>query len=533
MDLKFKDDCLPQTLVGRSINTNSCVPASGGFHDFYRYIDDDKARAYNYGQHMLGPVIEMTVPTFSASAYTHEKDLPSNTKPRIFEGASDLNHQFFNYSPPIQSDPAEKNIPEHDTNTKVENIYIDINKHIISKPNVPIEKSLQETFIEYITPNKLSFTEPSIPGKSLQYPFKSVKSTFNMKKCNAQEQENCLLGRKAGTSVYLNPSNNTSSDTCKRERITPNINTYSPHRIMQRVTYNYKPNNNIKNKRSILKNTEQCNLKRNILNQNLSERPHNLIHSNNKQSYNLSIPEFKKVVKFAHEDLSHDMNDGFKKEMHTHPLINNYFQQLPCTERPITENTRFDKPDEIENKWPQHLQTYSKKNMDIFPIHALRDKDKQCQYDFDCQQIGKKYIQQTIVMTKKKKHNISLKKEEKMWPSSYNQSKTHINNSFFDHISSTQNDRKNEKISNTPSMQNNFILSYDFPNTHLHQTSRKDDHLSKTYRTPNGYIPQVSISQQPFHNAFDKSKSSNNQQFPYLLTHAADKSHIGVLNNRD
>ena len=120
-----------------------------------------------------------------------------------------------------------------------------------------------------------------------------------------------------------------------------------------------------------------------------------------------------------------------------------------------------------------------------------------------------------------------------MWPNYDNKSKTHITDNSYNSTTSTINDRKNEKISNKPSMQKNFILSYDFPNTHLHQTSRKNDDLSKTYRTPNGYIPQVSISQQPFHNAFDKSKSSNNQQFPYLLTHAADKSHIGVLNNRD
>ena len=482
---------------------------------------------------MLGPVIEMKVPTFSSSQYSHEKDLPSNTKPRIFEGANDLNNHWFNYSPPFQCDPAEKSIPDQDTNNKTDAILVDINNHIISKPKVPIEKSIQETFIEYIAPNKLSYSEPIIPGKALQYPFTNIDKTFNIKNYKEQKQDNCVLGRKAATTVYANQSN-TITEPCKETRRVTYVNTPTYHISRQSVPNISEPHYEFKNKRSILKKQNQCNLQRNILNQNISERASGSFNNENK-SYNIHIPKFKKVARFEHENTQHQsLNSSSNKKTNVNPpLINNYCQQL-STDRFISQNTRFDKPNEVENKWPQHLQSYSIDKTEMFPIHELRDKNKQFNYSTDCPDIGKKYIQNTNYDTKINTicDNISLKKQEKMWPLYDNQSKTHITNHSDNIGVSTINDRKNERLSNKPLNRNNFMTIYNFPNEFIHQTSRKNNDLDVTYRKPNGYIPQLNISQQPLIRDTDKSKLSTVQQLPYLLTYNADKSHIGGLNNR-
>ena len=215
------------------------------------------------------------------------------------------------------------------------------------------------------------------------------------------------------------------------------------------------------------------------------------------------------------------------------PLINNYCQQL-SSDRFISENTRFDKPDEVENKWPQHLHSCSNEKIEIFPIHELRDKNKQFKYNTDCTEIGKKYILKTSYDTKVTMNcdNMSLKKQEKRWPLYDNQSKTHITNQSHNTTISSINDRKNEKLSNKPLNRNNFMLSYNFPNEFIHQTSRKNKDLDITYRKPNGYISQLNIPQQPLFRNTDKSNISTIQQLPYLLTYNADKSHIGGLNNR-
>ena len=80
MDINLKDDCFLRTQVGPSIDTDASVPASGGFHNYYRFIDDDKARKYNYGLHMLTPLIDMDVPVIPTIPKIDQNDTPLNTK---------------------------------------------------------------------------------------------------------------------------------------------------------------------------------------------------------------------------------------------------------------------------------------------------------------------------------------------------------------------------------------------------------------------------------------------------------------------
>ena len=99
MDLTKKDDCFERTQVGRSLEKNAIIPASDGYQSFYRYIDEDKQRKYNYGLNMLGDLKVMDVPTFPLLPVPHASDMPQNntvpTKPRIFDGSTDLQMSRF------------------------------------------------------------------------------------------------------------------------------------------------------------------------------------------------------------------------------------------------------------------------------------------------------------------------------------------------------------------------------------------------------------------------------------------------------
>ena len=96
MDLNYRDVCPVQEYVGHGIDIGPSVPNAGGFHPYYRWVEDDKQREYTYGQNMLIELLKMDVPTFPKlpkpspeTSIQQAEDIIACT-PKIYDGMTSL-----------------------------------------------------------------------------------------------------------------------------------------------------------------------------------------------------------------------------------------------------------------------------------------------------------------------------------------------------------------------------------------------------------------------------------------------------------
>lgn len=99
--LNIRDDCFEAENVGPGIGLDPKSPAGGGFHQFYRWVDEDVKRRYTYGTNMMNGPIQMPSQTIPNTPYPEPNMEPMQdtvlTRPRIFDGSKNtLERNDFN-----------------------------------------------------------------------------------------------------------------------------------------------------------------------------------------------------------------------------------------------------------------------------------------------------------------------------------------------------------------------------------------------------------------------------------------------------
>ena len=216
MNMKKKDDCFERVQVGPSLNASASIPASGGFQSYYRYVDHAKLRKYSYGSNMIGPLIEMTMPTFEKKTKTNLHERPHSTKPRTFDGSKDLQYSRL-FEPSDREDTTTR--PKHEVYFRPQNSRID--KMIVSASfQIPRNFVRTENIKETFNDQKKEQQIPPIPGLSLKHPinYNTPQTVLN----NKREQEYSSLNECMSHSVAYATITHGESERKKERNSGPN-----------------------------------------------------------------------------------------------------------------------------------------------------------------------------------------------------------------------------------------------------------------------------------------------------------------------
>lgn len=570
-DIMLKDDCFARENVGPAIDSNADTPAAGGFHPYYRWIDDDKQRHYSYGTNMLGvlpPMKPRTLPKVSAPTTSN---IPRSniiaTKPRIFDGAIDQQYKLFFHT--IHNNPLQEIINETtpsqqciiETNasnshklsinsdisqyTSSKNIQRHLSKLDAAKENVslfPIEEftdavqnqkrnKLTRNLVQPVVPNTVGFDGPER--------FDRENIRHNDKRCTNIHTASSLFGQKGGsfgskitdclpldrtsnnrTSTSSLPSlrlfNNNSHDVLHRPELDiDRINreqtsqqTDKPFRPIVPSILSIYPHNTYSNKKNIevSDNTSVPNKIQKYITNRTSSSIESL-RDTNKTTENKNLRSFgftehndpNICVKYSDPHMI--ITDFPNKER----LMFEDYKDLPC---------RVDKSNYNENE---------QKNV------QLRDRKRADEENTDPSNIefgvikGSKTLGETMDNIVHSFEPLSLKKEEKMWPSGI-QSKTHFSNAQnTDNLHNTDRitkrivrENKNEQTISKPPCSNNVNVYCDGRGR---GKNRLETIMEHEVRSPNPETP------------FGLNSTNSQEQF-YRTMNSAQKNDYGLfLNN--
>ena len=277
MDLNYRDTCFLQEHVGHGINVEPDVPAAGGFHPFYRWVEDEKARNYTDGESMLIDLPEMQVPTFPLLPVPDTDIHPYNnvtiTKPRIFDGVTDT------------SSRSSYQVPVITQQTSV----IDINSAGLEFPSKndvltfsePIRQQHDRTTehfgnIPFLSKNhKQSYDARILSGLSNEHPFthRNTQSNREQDRSRVTFAADASIGSIGYQKGYLTDTINTHKTN---NRITTSTASSFPYQFTHERDNSNAPvsisERSIKNKDQQYEDVTLSH-KRTILNNNLNERP--------------------------------------------------------------------------------------------------------------------------------------------------------------------------------------------------------------------------------------------------------------------
>ena len=401
-----------------------------------------------------------------------------------------------------------------------------LTKNYVSLSNGNIKK---EPFANYITPQKHSYSEPIVPGKSPYYPCKT-KTVTSTKSFKEREWQAPIIGK--GSNSFFPPTE--LGTPCKVTERTTGSNMQTPlipKTISNCLTQEFEA----KPEKSCLKNTDMYpyDTIHPVINQNLSARS---AHDSNKkrQSFSMDPSEVKKVVRFSHEN-QNGYSRATKRVDLEPPVMNNYFPKVPPTSCSFdqVEYELYDlKPKEQETAWPSYLLPFKKESHNPFPLHELREKDTTIRVDQNTHEIGKRSIQRTNGRVDVRTEQPSLKKEQHLWPDNVNHSKTGVGSGTVPGVKTVDTRGKCARITDHELKPVSYMPSYSFPNEHIRSVTRRNQ-SNRSDRLPNRDITLRATQ------ALDNSITHNNKKrsgyitpYPYLQTVSIDKSHVGKLNTR-
>ena len=569
-DVMLKDDCFARENVGPAIDSNAETPAAGGFHPYYRWIDDDKQRHYSYGTNMLGVLPPMKPPSLPKVTAPKASQIPRSniiaTKPRIFDGAIDQHykmsfHTVNSCNDPLESTPSTQNfITTNSLNvhkdsinsdisdyTSSKNVQRDVSKLCAVKDNVsifPIEEftdaiqnqkrsQLSRNLEQPVIPNKMGLDGPELYDRE--------NSRHSDRRCTNIHTASSLFGKKGesfgskadGLPLDRNANNRTSTSTSslpsrllfaqnvlqRPELVVDRIDrqqncqrTDTPFRPIVPSTLSKYPQNtsNNKNSKEISNNKMVPNkIQKNVTYRSTSNDTSIRLRDTNKTTENKNLRSFG-ITQY---------NDPNRFVQHTdpHTVITDY----PSKERLIFQNysdvlclPNKSKYNENEQKYIQLRDTKRNNDENTDPSNLEFGVIK-----------GTKTKGESMDNIAQLYEPLTLKKEEKMWPSSI-QSKTHYSgntqytncNNNTDRITKRVVCENNDNIKTpTPS-----VLPNDFFNCNTRsgrEKNRLETVMEHEVRRPNPETP------------FGLNSTNSQEQF-YRTMNSIQKNDCGLfLNN--
>ena len=548
MDITKKDDCFEQIHVGPSINTDSNVPASGGFQSYYRYIDHDKSRKYNYGVHMSGPLLKMDVPDFPKLPPPKTESMPQTyvkaTKPRIFDGAIDLQHS--NFYKASQNNSRINNIPNFDkilTNKKGA-YQNDVGNKFISTSFITPYKTLDyekhEHFTDTLYSNNNTLSQPMIKGQSQEHPFNSNVQEYTKKNNNTYAPIKIDTGMKS-----IVPSISDFDEKYERSK-----ERHSGSSLLQTVNAPKSPfeindlnTSSLKQKKSYVSKLDTLNseLVRSLINPNLSQNPEYNNYNPNVETEvrtlkHIVLPKTAEYIKTTvHDDLKKTKRVSYESDKSQIPIMNIKNQAGTIERIEYNIETTPIETGYGENNFLRYIAP--KPVLNTVPVQNLRSTNRNTDMVINSKDIGmKKNIKtggQTFDTIKSFTIMPSLKKEQKIMPLSSNKFNTHINSPM---MNTTNLNLRNIKsvINNDFHRQPLFIPSKSFPYKDYGKMScRRHSDMDIMIRSGNPHtsnpLPnsaRLNIKTRDKHN--DKPNVYKPQPYLYI---GKDISHFGDQSN--
>ena len=560
MDITKKDECFDRTQVGRSLAHNANVPASDGFQSFYRYIDEDKKRKYNYGVNMLADLKVMDVPTFPWLPKPHTSAMPQentvSTKPRIFDGSLDLQtSRFYNPSQKDYRNESNPDITKSTESFKKTAVQADIKDKQQSELMIPLRDPLMIAPNNYvrITDNdtndkKVSMSIPVIQGRSLSNPFNNTpnetmhttptdvsKEAFTNDWNNTQQRASSALSIHPliGTITERNdryvfpiigkrsivPSS--VDDHFQQDRFTERLQpppSYGPLVSKHRSNVDTSTYTNNSKKKALSGDTSDFKVYP-ALNSNLRPFPKKENTPKHDRYDTDTHSEVRKIVRFKQTDP--EPNWFFKEKKTRRDTDQFAFETFPRhfldTTTRMTADTTSETSDsriiEVDRSWPKQLLPKTKENTDV-SLELRKTKrnssNNEAFLEFGIKK-GQRTSGETLDVVGSKSKNLSLKKSEKIWPMIRAGSNTHIAAPL--EIETNENTRTSKNITDQALNHSHHLPTRVFPNDVARVTSRRHSDMDLIYRTPNpSFSYHTNDSQRQFFQNFssrDKSKSTS------------------------
>ena len=503
MDITKKDDCFEQISVGPSLMKNSSIPASDGYQSMYRFIDDDKQRRYSYGTQMLEPLVSMDVPTFPRLPKPDTSSMPhsniSETKPRIFDGAIDQKDRFsFVTPPPITSNDKT---PITTRNQSTQHKYViqkDLGHTFLSTSFVNIRQQLHqgqqsvESFENTTHPLKQSLTLPVVKGQAFSHPIDyHIAQTTKLSQDRGTYDPISINGPKSlvaigedTSALYNNTTRRLSESLLFTNHTVPRCNT-----LLDKIQCDVYPTKRINVNNNSQEIRDVYPQQRNMNTFHHNQTPRSVIKKEvpmNGQS------ETKKIVRFAVPE-TYDRQDIRETKRHTEiPIrkmqnrIQNNFQQHIDTKRTTLQDEL--RLIEYDYQWPKYTEPSKKKHPFVSKDMRITKRSSVSPVDPNStNMIGIKKPSrtggETIDNIKLFTKNLSLKKEQKIWPSDIIGSSTHTSGPVLDRTPKPT--RTTTRTTDQEYDNKIFIPSYKFPTEHSQQTSRrypKSDSINESPR---------------------------------------------------